>query len=292
MEFDLLRVAVTHDLQANLTEMFLRQAEDFIGPTVQKHPFYATYKPNKDEVVSINRFPLPPLLDRASKNPQEFSPIEMPFQTTGPIVKAILAVDDGYQSGGKHFFFQHFDNSHILKQSRTVLFRSGMFHQLTEPGVTISDHLTAVIAGEALIFRSYFRTNQFLDLTDYFKEATDTEIKRLLGHPLFYPNDADAILSTCRSATRKKFSAILFSKVLDHEKASPDRIQRGAKKFGINLTIKMDRKERRLVFPQNPEEVTKLLQYLAEELYISDLTERPFETNSHRPLQLSTPLTS
>lgn len=293
LEFNLQRVSLTNDLQASLTETFLSQAEEFIGPTVQKHPFHATYKPNRDEVVSINPFPLPPLLDRASKNPQEFSPIQMPFQTTGPIVKAILAVDDGYRSAARRFLFQHFDNSHILKQSWTFLFRSDTFHKLTEPGVTISGHLTAVIVGQELAFRSYFRTNQFLDLTPYFKEATDTEIKSFLGHCTFYPNDADRILSMCRPAMRKKFSAILYSKVLEHPRATPDCIQRGAKKFGINLIVKMDGKDRKLVFPDTPDEATKLLQYLAEELYISDLTEQHFETNSHRPLQLPTsPLAS
>jgi hypothetical protein len=289
MEFDLQRVTVANDLQASLSEMFLAQAGEFMGTACQKRPFCATYKPGKDEVVCINPFPVPQHLERGSKNPQEFSEIQMPFQSGGPIVKALVGVDDGSLSGTKRYFFQHFDNSHVLKQSHTVLFRAGMFHRLAEPGVTISDHLTAVIVGQELAFQSYFRTNQFLDLTVYFKEATDTEIKTLLGHPTFYPNNPDTILSACRPAMRKKFSAILFSKILDHDKATPDRIQRGAKKFQINIKLKMNGKERRLVFPENPDEAMKLLQYLAEELYISDLTEQPCETNSYRPMQLTAP---
>src|SRR5207244_7015042 len=70
----------------------------------------------------------------------------------------------------------------------TTLFRS------THPGVTISDHLTAVIVGTDLLFRSFQRTNQFLDLTPYFKEATDAEIKTLLNHVTFFKNDSDAII--------------------------------------------------------------------------------------------------
>jgi hypothetical protein len=207
------------------------------------------------------------------------------------LVKAILSVDDGGASGTRRFFFQHFDRTHILKPKKTFLFQSGMFHQLTDPGVTISDHLTAVIVGTELLFRSFQRTNQFLDLTAHFKEATDTEIKSLLSHPSFPKTDSDSILAACKPAMRKKFSAILFSKILDHEKVTPDRIQRGAKKFGINLHIKVESGARKLVFPENTQEAMKLLQYLAEELYISDLTEQPCETNSHRPLDLPTPMT-
>ena len=91
----------------------------------------------------------PPLFERAAKNPQEFSDLQMPFTASGPIVKAVLAVDDGQQSGVRRFFFQHFDSRHILKPKRTFLFRSGMFHQLTNPGVTLSENLTAVIVGQS-----------------------------------------------------------------------------------------------------------------------------------------------
>ena len=43
---------------------------------------------------------------------------------------------------------------------------------------------------------------------------------------------------------------------------------------------------KKLVFPENSGEAMKLLQYLAEELYFSDLTEQACETNSHRPLEV------
>ena len=44
---------------------------------------------------------------------------------------------------------------------------------------------------------------------------------------------------------------------------------------------------KRLVFPTDASDANKLLQYLAEELYFSDLTEQPRETNSHRPHALT-----
>jgi hypothetical protein len=286
LEFDLQRVFVAGDLQESLTGVFLEQSQEFTSGDVERRSFCATYKPSQEEVVSISPFPLPALLERAARNPQEFPGIQMPFTDNGPVVKAILAVDAGLDSGTKRFFFQHFDKTHILKQRRTFLFRSGMFHELTDPGVTISDHLTAVIVGKELLFRSFQRTNQFLDLTGLFKEATDTEIKTLLAHDCFCKNDSDAILAACKPAMRRKFSAILNSKVLDHPKATPDRIRNGAKKFGITLQIKVVSGSRKLVFPEDQQEAMKLLQYLAEELYFSDLTEQPYETNSHRPLNL------
>lgn len=286
MEIDLQRVVATSDLQASLSQQFLEQSDEYTAADVQKHPFHGTYKPNKDEVVTIKPFPIPALLDRAVKNPQEFSEIQMPFTEHGPLVKAILGVDDGKESGVKRFFFQHFDRTHILKPKRTFLFQSGMFSELSHPGVTISDHLTAVIVGTDLLFRSFQRTNTFLDLTPYFKEATDGEIKTLLDHDTFFKNDSAAIIAFCKPAMRKKFSAILHAKVLDHPFATPDRIRNRAKRFGIKLQTKVVFGSKKLVFPEDKSEAMKLLQYLAEELYFSDLTEQPCETNSHRPLEV------
>lgn len=149
----------------------------------------------------------------------------------------------------------------------------------------VGERLTAVILGSELLFRSFHRTNQFLDLTSYFREATDAEIKSLLGHATFCKSDADAILAKCnRPAMRRKFSTILHSKILDHPLATPDRIRTRAKKFGITLQVRVIDGAKRLVFPDDAAEAARLLQYLAEELYFSDLTEQPFETNSHRPL--------
>ena len=106
----------------------------------------------------------------------------------------------------------------------------------------------------------------------------------LLNHATFLKNDSDAIIEICKPAMRKRFSAILKAKVLDHPLATPDRIRNRAKRFGINLQTRVISGTKKLVFPEDSGEAMKLLQYLAEELYFSDLTEQACETNSHRPL--------
>lgn len=286
LDIELQRVVLSNHLQQELSKQFLEQAADFMATGVEKRPFCATYTPAKNEVVSIATFPIPAELLRAANTPQEFGVIQMPFTDHAPLVKAVLAVDDGSVSGTKRFFFQHFDRTHILKPQRTFLFQSGMFNQLTDPGVTLADHLTAVIVGNELLFRSFQRTNQFLDLSPFFKEATDAEIKSLLDHETFFQNDSDAIIAMCKPAMRKRFSSILHSKVLDHDLATPDRIRNRAKRFGITLQVRVISGSKKLVFPEDRAAAGKLLQYLAEELYFSDLTEQPREANSHRPIDV------
>lgn len=282
LAFDLQRVPVSADLQEKLTRLFLDQSEEFTKADVGKHAFSPSYRPDDNEVQAINPFPLPPLLERAATRPMEFVELAMPFTQSGPVVRAILAVDDGASSGSKRYFFQHFDGRHILKTGFTFLFRGEMFQELDAPGVTISDYLTAVLVGTELLFRSYHLTAQFLDLSSHFKEATNDDIRAILGNGAFCKNNADAIIAACKPAMRRKFSAIQHSKILEHANATPDRIKARAKKYGIDVQLKGASGARQVVFPEDPKEAMKLLQFLAEDLYFGEITEEQFASNSHR----------
>jgi hypothetical protein len=282
--FDLQRVRVSADLQENLSKLFLEQSEEFTKGDVVKHAFSPSYRPDDHEVLSVSPYDLPDLLLRAATKPMDFAFLTMPFTSASPVVKAIVAVDDGVRSGTRRYFFQYFDGRHILKPQRTFLFKSDMFQQLDDPGVTISERLSAVLVGTELLFRSFHQTSQFLDLTGQFKEASDGEIRSLLDYQCFHKNDADKILAACKPAMRRKFSAILHSKILEHPNATPDRIRAGARKFDIEVQLKGPATARQVVFPEDPKEAMKLLQFLAEELYLGEITDQPFASNSHRKL--------
>lgn len=287
MAFDLQRVRISSDLQESLSKLFLEQSQEFTKADVVKHAFAPSYRPNDNEVLSVSPYDLPDLLQRAATKPMEFAFLTMPFTKSSPVVKAIVAVDDGGSSGTTRYFFQHFDGRHILKPQRTFLFKSDMFQQLADPGVTIADRLTAVLVGTELLFRSYHLTAQFLDLTGQFKEATNEDIKAILGHKCFFSSDADAAVETCKPAMRRKFSEIQHSKILDHPNATPDRIKARAKKYGIEVQLKGPSSGRQVVFPADPKEAMKLLQFLAEELYSGEISDLPFASNSHRKVDVN-----
>jgi len=287
-ELDLQRIDMAGDLQQEMSRTFQEQSVEFTGEGVEKTPFCVTYTPSPDAITKIAPFEVTPMLQRGIDKPQEFQKIQMPFTEDGPVVKAVLGIDDGSATGVKGFYFQHFDRSHILQKGRWFVFRSGMFEQIADPGVTISNRLTAVIINQELLFRTYSRTNQFLDLSSYFREASDTDIRSILRHPKFLMSDPEVVIQMCRPAMRKKFSAILYSKVLDNERATPDRIQDGMKTyFHVKLDVKIDKEagQRRLVFPHEPADVGMLLEYLTDGVYTSHLTGEPRTSNSHRPLE-------
>lgn len=280
MVFDLRRVSLSRTLQLDLSRLFVEQAREFLGNNIAAIEFSPSYTPHHDEVVVIRGFALPNHLQRALEAPQEFDDLSFPFTPQAPMVKAILAAD----IHKRELYFQYFDRSRILRKDRTAIFKSGMFQKLDEPGITIDSHLSALIADGNLHFRSFHRVRQFLDLGDFFKEATNEDIESLLSHDKLDVGDPDNVLSSLSDRMRRRFSIVMATGILDHEKVTPERIQSRAKKFD-NLDVKLSGKagNRKVIFPTDATTMGLFLKFLSEELYISELTDQQREANSSRP---------
>lgn len=278
---DLQRVSISKQLQDDLTQLFGEQAQEFLGTDIVTREFTPTFTPLDGEVVAITPFPLPSHLSRSLSSPQEFHDLQMPFTDSAPVVKAIVAVD----TVKEHFYFQYFDRSRMLKRDKTAIFKGGMFHRLDDPGITIDNHLAAVIADGSLYFRSFHRVNQFIDLKECFREATDSDILEVFSHEKLKVDDPEGLLASLSSRMRKRFSIVIASGILDHEKATPERIQSRAKKFdGLEIQLSGASGSRRIVFPSDAKTMGLFLRFLAEELYVSEITEQAREANSSRAL--------
>ena len=167
LSHSLRKVVISNDLQIELSKVFEEQAAEYLDERIETHSFTPTYTPLDGEVIKIDKFELPDHLEKALSAPQEFGDLSMPFTDSAPGVKAILAVDVTTQ----RFYFQYFDRSRVLRRSFTAIFKSGMFQKLSDPGITVDNKLAAVIADGKLLFRSFHRVNQFLDLKDFFRGA-------------------------------------------------------------------------------------------------------------------------
>jgi len=283
LSHDLQRVSISKQLQGDLSKLFVQQAHEFTNSSIATKQFTPTYTPLDGEVVSICDFELPSHLQRSLTAPQEFHDLTLPFTAAAPVVKAILGVDGVNQV----LYFQYFDRSRMLRKDRTAIFKSGMFHRLDDPGITIDNQLAAVITNETLRFRSFHRVNQFIDLKEFFKEATDADIQVVLAHDKLKVANPQALLDSLSSRMRKRFSIVIATGILDHEKATPRKIQSRAKKFeGLDIRLAGAAGSRRIIFPSDAKTMGLFLRFLAEELYVSEITEQARETNSSRALKI------
>lgn len=279
LDFDLQRIPMTQPVQSDLTTLFEKQRDAFAGTDTELIEFEPTFSPKKDELFEIADFMLPTIYPTALSTPQAFDELDNAFQDTAPIVKAIVGVDNS----DKCFYFQSFNRSHILDLRRTLFLRSNTFQQMKQPAVQIDSKLAAVFRDGNLYFRSFTAVRQFLPLEDVFTEATDEDVRLVLEHDKLFVGDADTVVSNLTPRARKKFSLVIASKILDHSKATPKRIQNRSKKFdGLDIKTKSVEGVLRIIFPDTNVKIEYLLRFLAEEFYISQITEQPRATNSHQ----------
>lgn len=284
-EQKVVRIRTTQSLQSELTKLFEQQAEDFLDRDVEEVSFDGSYKVDDHEIFVIDNFPLINSLSSASKHPNQFEDIALDSETT-PTIKSILAAAYNRSDDKPTVYFQAFSRSQLLVKSRlTILHSSTTFHKLTEEGLTLGTNLAAVFRNGKLYFRSFAIVNRFLDVKDYFKEATDEEIRGLVGHAVLVAEDIDKLTKDADSWMRKRFSALQNSGILDQIAAR--KTANKAEKFGLTIQIKKKDGKDAIIFPSDKKKAKQLLTFLNEGFYQGELTDRLYQTNSQRVLPKS-----
>ncbi len=129
-----------------------------------------------------------------------------------------------------------------------------------------------------LLFESYKNVQMFLDLTRYFEEATDDDIRAVLAEEIFEVEDEQRVLDSADSVMRKQLALVRNSGIL--ERLDPYRAQSEAEKFGVEVGVRGER----IRFPQDRKEAKPLLNFLLERYYEGPITGDRYATNSQRRL--------
>jgi hypothetical protein len=275
---------MTGDLQEVITTSFLSMYDEF---HISRKPvrYSPSYEPDPDEYFAIEDYKRPEYLAKSDTTSDTFPLYRPSVGTKETTVKAILAVITGTDDKQTKFLFQHFDRRRVLNRMKlTLLFRKNTFSRLDEPGIMIGDHLDAAIVANQLMFRSFFLASQFLPLAEYFHEANDDEIRSFVSNPLFWGGKADQVIASASQITRKRISVVLKAKTLDGT-VTPHSLKSAALRFELDLKIVTKSKKHRIEFPQDQNEVRRLLHFLAEGMYLGPITGEPYITNSYRRMK-------
>lgn len=276
------RIRATQSLQTDLTKLFEQQANDFFDDDAKEIPFDGSYKVDDHEIFVIDNFSLDESLSSASKHPNQFENIVLDSETT-PSIKSILAAAHNRNDGTPTVYFQAFNRVQLLVKSRlTILHSSATFHRLKEEGLTLGTSLAAIFKDGKLYFRSFALINRFLDVKEYFKEATNEEILEVVGHSVLLAEDTDKLTKQADSWMRKRFAVLQSSGILDQITAR--KTANKAKKYGFELEIKKKDGKDAIVFPAGKKQAKELLTFLNEGFYQGELTDRLYQTNSQRVL--------
>lgn len=272
----LLHLPLHQELQQTLSDTWSHQYVAFMNGKTEVD-FNAGYQPEEHEQFSLANFELPGLL--LGQNSQTIETLDAVTDND-----ALLSSSKGIvgfardEIGAEIILFQNFSRSHVIQPGRFLFLNNDTYETTSRPALALDSKLSAAYfpATQKLLFHNFRTVNTFLPLADYYKEASEHEIKEVLNHESLAPEDADVLATDANQWFRKRFAMLRDSGVLNEY--SPKQIQVRSKGYDVEIHISKGK----IVFPADKPAAKKLLQFLNEELFRGAITDKLFETNSKR----------
>jgi hypothetical protein len=271
---ELFRIPIDQVLQTSQGEMWSQQLDEFMKKTTEID-LNMGYNPDEHERFRIKDFTLSdPLGSHTSQNIQDVKEISKQEEAMESIKTIVAFCRD--ENKTELVLFQNFTKSDVIRPGRFLLLRENTYETVKRPGLTLDTKLAAVYNAKEkkLLFRNFRTTNTFLPLTDFFEEASEEEIKKILKHKSLAPEDAQALAVDANQWMRKRFAMLRDSGLLNDY--TPKQIKARSKGYEVDVIIKNGK----IVFPSDSGAARKLLHFLNEELYRGPITENLYETNS------------
>lgn len=274
-EVRLLRIPLHQALQDDLAGLWDAQHEAFVDE-VDEIDFNSGYKPEAHERFRLQNFVLPEWL--IEENSQSVANLDAITNDDVLLDATKGVVAFARKDGVEIILFQNFSRSRIIRPGRFLFLQSDTYESTQRPGLTLDNKLSAVYRPEdqVLLFQNFRTVNTFLPLADFYEEASEQEIREVLGHELLQPEDEDALAVGANQWFRKRFAMLRDSDVLDNYTA--EQIRRHSEGYDIDVQVE----DGKIVFPTDKHEAKRLLQFLNEEIFRGAITETLYETNSKR----------
>ncbi len=276
------RIPLTAALNAELAQLFAEQETALLGDR-QPIAFTGSYNVDEGEIFTLDDYPLPPAIGQAIGNPLTCPVLNLSTETRR--IKALFI--GNWTAANKTVNFQVFDAGKLLKRGFTLIGSGDTYRKLEEPGLMLQDKLTAHFHNSTLYFSSYRNTKRFLDLADYYREATDTDLDDFADTDLFAFENQASFKEQADSIIRKKIALLQKNEVL--KDITVTDIQTVANNFNaelpkehhISIVVNDDGK---LVIPEDKKQLKELIRFLDEDYVTAPLTKRKCLTNSKQYL--------
>ncbi len=267
------RIPVSNELQEELSSFFIKQKSDFYKDE-EKSEFTGRYNVDDGEIFKISNYPIPGEIQNSLSNPLEYQTISL----KGNDVNIIALYTGEWNLNSKYVCFQVFDSRRIISKGFTLIHSGNTFTKLKDPGLSLQENLTALYDKNELLFYSYHNTRRFLDLTAYYKEATDKDITKFAKEDNLQIDDIPTFQNNADSFIRKKITLLLNNKILKN--INVKSVIKIAKKYNLAIT----QKNNKILIPGDIKEIKKLLRFLDEDYFETELTKRKALTNSKKYL--------
>lgn len=273
-------IPLSRNIRNILKEEWKLQYNSFVNK-FKEVKFDPGYKLSKHELFCLREYELPDWL--AGENSASISDFD-PIQDNEKQLKLIKGITTFIETETDEEFilFQRFKPAQVIRTSLSAIWDLTTFRKMNGPGFMLANYLSAVYqrSEEKLLFRSFYNVDQFLPLSEYFRPASEEEIREILSHELFAPEDLEVSATNPSRLFRYKFALLKRSNILD--RFTVREIEDHSKDFGV--TIQLSEDNEKIVFPSKKSDALKLLRFLNDDFVHGALTGIPYITNSKRKI--------
>lgn len=279
----IVRIKLDRTASTMINETFNQQRQYFEAHHDTAIPFYAGYNPSYNESFELENFHDSNLLmDAVRRNTAipEWKPEEINIDH----IKGLF-VGVGEPNAENCIALQTFNKKQILDTSKSFVMSlvgaANTFSKAEKVGFNIDDKLVAIIKNDKIYFRSFFKLRSIFDMTVYFQEATDQDLALFSSNAAFSIPEGLDLSVIADTPIRNKITLINKSGILDAELLPV--LKSAAEKIGFPLKINNIEGQERIEMPQTKREIKALLDFLDEDIFTSEISQKVFKSNSKRP---------
>jgi len=271
------RIISSGALQNEITTFFEAIASDYKNDK-EEVIFDGRYIVDANEISKIENYPIDSSLIEAIRNPLTIDILNLKNDSINMQFIFCGIWDDS----NKKIYFQTFDSRKLLSKKFTLLNSGDTFTKLSDPGIIFDTKIDVLFESNTIYFYSYHNARRVIDLSDYYREATDQDLKNFTDEPILDFEDKSWFIDNSDTAIRKKVGLLQKNDVLKYSLIS--EIQSEAKKLSIDISFSGTGTDKKIVLPKDKKKVKEIIRFLDEDYFIAPITKKRCLTNSKKYL--------
>jgi len=275
------KLKLDQNAQENLTTSFSEGKQDMLDSEIERVEFTGSYKTEPGEINYIENYDIPGNIIKAVKNPTSIDHLEINNENILKI-KGIFAgeINDNNQI----IAFVNFNKGNYITEKGFNFFNDGeTFKIISGLGINITAGLDLLYIDNKLFFWKYWDARQVLDLTKYYREATDEELEDFVKIPVLTVDDTDKFKANGDYWVRRKVSLLIDSKVFDE--GEPSIIAEKAAQYDVDVKVTEENEREQIKLPDEKKDLKEVLRFLDEDYYSGPITDTRYLSNSKKKVK-------
>ena len=265
------KISVTNAVQLKIEQIFEEQKNNFNAGIREIVHFTGDWRPENDELLEI---PIPQeaniIIQALEMNLTGIQELNLNNFETEPIKALFGQIENG------EILIQLFLKSQYLSRSFSLFLEGSTYNELSTPTITLNNKLLCYISNNTLKFKSFNNLRYLFNLSELYIEATDADIDNFASNTNIEFEDVVAFKNSANQNNRKRIHNILQSDRLNNYSALD--IKSIAEDKGLRELIEI--RNNRVFLPQNNTQLSKILSFLDEKLYVGPFSNNIIRANS------------